>query len=69
MNKFIQFQLWRDCNVGCAFCYNDGIAKGDKVQMLNFARQRLLQDDIGTDYTSVGFIGVEFFDNYNQFNI
>ena len=60
-NGFIQFQLWRECPNGCDFCYNKGLSDGNKRLMLHFAKERLSQDDIGRQYTCVGFIGGEFF--------
>ena len=60
-NGFIQFQLWRECQQKCAFCYNNELNEVDKLFVLDFAIDRLTKDDIGTEYTQVGFIGGEFF--------
>ena len=60
-NKFIQFQLWRDCQSKCDFCYNKGIIATDKARMCDFVLERLSWRDIGTEYVYVGFIGGEFF--------
>ena len=29
-NKFIQFELWKDCKQGCKFCCNKGAEPIDK---------------------------------------
>ena len=62
MNKFIQFQLWRDCNSGCRFCYNNQTNQVDKLAMIEFTIDRLKHDDIGACYRRLGLIGGEFFD-------
>ena len=59
-NKFIQYQLWKDCSLGCKFCCNKGQRDLDKIQSLEFVLRKL--DDPQTlDFNQVGFIGGQFF--------
>lgn len=59
-NKFIQFELWKDCTIGCKFCCNKGQPKINKLESLAF-----ILDTIDTldknEYNEIGFIGGEFF--------
>lgn len=63
MRKFLQFNLWNNCNNGCKFCYNNKLnfsSDEDKISDLKFLSKELSNlDDI---YTEVGIIGGEFFD-------
>ena len=36
IDSFVQFELWKDCNNGCKFCYNNGFNKVDKISNLNY---------------------------------
>lgn len=63
MRKFLQFNLWNNCNNGCKFCYNNKLnfsSRDDMISDLKFISKELIElDDI---YTEVGIIGGEFFD-------
>jgi len=63
MTKFLQFELWKNCHVGCKFCFN-------KYQPLSNTEQKLtvldkvlfvLNSDEVEEYDEIGFIGGEFF--------
>lgn len=58
-NKFIQFELWKDCSIGCKFCCNKGQPKTDKVKSLNRILE-ILDTDI-SEYNEIGVIGGELF--------
>jgi len=63
MDNFLQFELWKDCNNRCAFCFNDNSATSAarKLERLAFVKKELtnnLPDEVDT----IGFIGGEFFD-------
>ena len=61
-NRFIQFELWKDCKVGCKFCYNRGQQDVNKLESLRFVLDKL--DDLEVlDYNEIGFIGGEFFND------
>lgn len=60
-HRFVQFQLWRDCDCGCDFCYNKGLGNSDKVKSLNFIIDKIKNDPIVSLYNEVGFIGGETF--------
>ncbi len=59
-NTFVQFELWKDCSLGCRFCCNKGQPKIDKIQSLNFILEKLDEEEIQS-YNEIGFIGGEFF--------
>ena len=59
-NKFIQFELWKDCTIGCRFCCNKGQPKIDKKESIQYVMDILNSDEI-KEYNEVGFIGGEFF--------
>ena len=59
-NRFIQFELWKACSIGCKFCCNKGQKDIDKKESLNFVLNILNSDEINI-YNEVGFIGGEFF--------
>lgn len=59
-NKFIQFELWKDCSIGCKFCCNKGQPKTDKKESIQYVMDILNSDEIN-DYNEIGFIGGEFF--------
>lgn len=59
--RFIQFELWKDCNNNCKFCFNKGQPDFDKIESLNFVIQKV-QEPIVDRYNEIGFIGGEFFD-------
>lgn len=59
-NKFVQFELWKDCKIGCKFCCNKGQLKINKVESLKYVLDKLKEKDI-EQYNEIGFIGGEFF--------
>ena len=61
MSKFIQYELWKDCKCGCAFCYNKGEPSSNKLHRLNLVKEKLLSEEIDL-FDEIGFIGGEFFD-------
>lgn len=61
-NKFIQYQLWQECNNGCKFCSERNQFKIDKKWALKFTLNKLDNPEI-YDYEEVGIIGGEIFDN------
>lgn len=62
-NKFIQFQLWHDCNNGCIFCCNKGQPKTDKVAALKRILELLDNPATCEGFNEIGIIGGEIFDN------
>ena len=60
--KFIQYQLWHDCRIGCKFCCNKKQPDLDKIESLQFILNKLNDPEV-YEYDEVGFIGGEFFDN------
>lgn len=61
-NRFIQFELWKDCKNGCKFCFNRGLPDINKIDSLNFVIEKL-SDPIIDKFNEIGFIGGEFFDD------
>ena len=61
-NKFLQYELWKDCKLGCKFCCNKGAPDLNKIESLNFVLSKLDEDETH-DYNEVGFIGGEFFND------
>ena len=62
MKKFLQYELWKDCNFGCKFCYNLG-------QKNYFSIESRLKDIIkaidkfnSKEFSQFGITGGEFFD-------
>ena len=60
-NKFIQYELWKECRNGCEFCFNRGQKSLDKVERLNYIIDKLNDPEVD-EYNEIGFIGGEFFD-------
>ena len=63
--RFIQYNMWKNCNNGCDFCFNRGYKKStveEQLGILEFTKNRLL-DEESREYNEIGFIGGEFFDN------
>lgn len=58
-NNFLQYELWKDCNNHCAFCYNRKLKDIDKLFSLNY----ILHDIEKRSFDEIGFIGGEFFDD------
>lgn len=64
--RFLQFNLWKDCNNNCEFCFCRGHKKlsvEKKLQSISFVKERLLDLEESDFYNEVGFLGGEFFDN------
>lgn len=61
MQKFIQFELWKDCNNHCDFCFNKKQNDINKLKSLILVKQKLLSDEVD-NFSEIGFIGGEFFD-------
>ncbi len=59
-NKFVQFELWKDCSIGCKFCCNKGQPKVDKKESIQYVMDILNSEEI-KEYNEIGFIGGEFF--------
>ena len=59
--RFVQFQLWRDCNCNCDFCYNKGLKDTNKVWSLNAIINKIKTDSIINKFNEIGFIGGETF--------
>ena len=59
-NKFVQFELWKECHQGCKFCCNKGQPKIDKKESIKYVMDILNSDEI-KEYNEIGFIGGEFF--------
>lgn len=62
MSNFVQFELWKDCNNHCKFCFNKGQQEINKLQSLLEIKQRVLNLDFD-NLNGIAFIGGEFFDN------
>lgn len=60
-NRFIQYELWKECRNGCEFCFNRGQKSLDKIERLNYIIEKLNDPEVD-DYNEIGFIGGEFFD-------
>lgn len=61
MSEFIQYELWKDCNNKCKFCFNKNQKDVNKIESLNFVINNLLDKETD-NYNEIGFIGGEFFD-------
>lgn len=61
-NRFLQFEVWKDCRNGCKFCFNRGLQDKEKTKCLDFIIKKL-DDPIVDEFNEIGFIGGEFFDN------
>lgn len=58
---FLQFELWKQCSVGCKFCYNKGIKfKRNKIDSLTFVIHKLLSEE-ADKYDKIGLIAGEIF--------
>lgn len=60
-NRFIQYELWKECRNGCEFCFNRGQKSLDKIERLNYIIDKLNDPEVDS-YNEIGFIGGEFFD-------
>lgn len=59
-NRFVQFQLWRNCNVNCDFCYNKGLGNTDKLWAVKAVYEKMLEP-VMTRFNEYGLIGGEIF--------
>lgn len=58
--RFIQFELWKDCHNDCAFCFNKGLPDCDKAWSIKEVLKQLENPQILL-FNEIGFIGGEFF--------
>ena len=58
--RFIQFELWKDCHNNCNFCFNKGLPDCDKAWSIKEVIKRL-DDPQVLLFNEIGFIGGEFF--------
>lgn len=61
-DRFCQFELWKDCNNHCKFCFDKGLPDIDKLSNIQYVKEKL-NDPFMDNFNEVGFIGGEFFDN------
>lgn len=61
-NKFIQYELWKACKIGCKFCCNKKQKDIDKVESLLYVLEKLDDKEVD-EYNEIGFIGGEFFND------
>ena len=59
-NNFIQYELWKECKLGCKFCYNKDQPDIDKLTSLQFVSDKIEDEEV-KNYNEMGFIGGEFF--------
>lgn len=64
-NKFIQFELWKDCSQHCPFCFNRGQAPVNKTLSCQYVIEQL-EKMKPNDYDYIGLIGGEFFNGELQ---
>lgn len=58
---FIQFELWKDCNNNCGYCFNKYVPKKrNKKEALEYAISVLKEKNLEPGST-IGFMGGEFF--------
>lgn len=61
-NRFVQFQLWRDCEIGCKFCQNRGLKnQNSKIDNIQFVIDTIKNNRIIKEYNEIGIIGGELF--------
>lgn len=62
-HSFLQFELWKDCNNKCAFCFNDNSSTSciSKCNRIDFVLEELNKKEY-TNIERIGLIGGEFFD-------
>lgn len=62
-SKFIQFELWKDCNNNCPFCFNRGqVVTLSKLKSLSIVKD-FINSDRFSECEEFSIIGGEFFDN------
>lgn len=58
---FLQYELWKDCNNNCKYCFNRNIKPvRNKVESLTYVLNSLREKNLKPG-SSIGFIGGEFF--------
>lgn len=58
---FLQFELWKQCSLGCKFCYNNGILRQrNKIKSIKKVLS-ILNSNEANNYDNFGIIGGEFF--------
>ena len=60
-NRFIQYELWKECRNGCEFCFNRGQKSLNKIERLKYIIEKLNDPEVD-EFNEIGFIGGEFFD-------
>lgn len=62
-HRFLQFELWKDCNNKCKFCFNNNskTTAKSKEEKIGFILRELDNPDY-YNIKNIGFIGGEFFD-------
>lgn len=68
MNKFIQFELWKDCSQGCRFCFNKGQIPVNKTESCKYVLENLKKLKEG-QYDYIGIIGGEFFNGETIYHV
>ena len=68
MNKFIQFELWKDCSQGCKFCFNKGQVPVNKTESCKYVLENLKMLKEG-QYDYIGIIGGEFFNGETIYHV
>lgn len=61
--KFIQFELWHDCNNRCKFCHSCTLGDIDKIKSIDFISEKLDRKEILDEIGTIGLIGGEIFDD------
>ena len=54
-SRFVQFQLWRNCNCNCDFCYNKGLKDGHQLAVLPAIYDKL-QEPLINHFNEIGLI-------------
>ena len=58
---FLQYELWKDCNNSCKYCFNQFVPKvRDKKAALKYAIKNLENREL-EEGSTIGFMGGEFF--------
>ena len=65
MSRSIQFELWKECNSGCLFCFQTLQCKHTddnlKISACEKAYEKICEIENTKEYDTVAFIGGEFF--------
>lgn len=58
---FLQYELWKDCNYNCDYCFNKCTPKKrNKLEALDYAIASIASKNI-PEFSSIGLMGGEFF--------